>query len=203
VKVIGIGPGHVDYLLPRAVREAGLCDVLVGSKRALRLFDLRGKEVREIGKNFGQLVEYIKEKRKESRVGVLVSGDPGFYSLLAYLLKHLTREDVEVTPGISSFQVAFSRLGIPWQEAKIVSLHGRPLDGLAGHLRDTGTIGILTDKNHSPCDLALLASRHGSWRISVCRNLTYPDESVRTLTAGQLAREKDLHNCVVVMEPDE
>ncbi|NLW23642.1 MAG: precorrin-6y C5,15-methyltransferase (decarboxylating) subunit CbiE [Clostridia bacterium] len=144
----------------------------------------------------------MQQKRSSEQVGILVSGDPGFYSLLAYLKKHLSPEKLEVIPGISSLQVAFSRLRLTWQDALWLSLHGRPLENLLPYLTSKKTLGLLVDKNCSLGEIVRMLNIAGIWRIHVCGNLTYPDEFILTFNSQEKVPRVDLENCVLVVEPD-
>lgn len=200
IKVIGIGPGSPDYLLPAAAKAVAQCQVLVGSPRALALFNTQDKEVYPLGGNLEGTLRYLKNRDRSKTVGVLVSGDPGFYSLLSYLRRNL-REELEVIPGISSLQVAFARLGLPWQDACLLSLHGRPLSTLLPYLEERKPLGLLVDSRMKAGELTELLRPYGSFQVYICRNLTYPEEQIYALTPEQLAAEKDLGNAVVVMIP--
>ncbi len=59
----------------------------------------------------------------EGEAVVLASGDPGFFGIVAAL----RRAGVEpvVLPAVSSIAAAFARVGLPWDDALIVSAHGR------------------------------------------------------------------------------
>lgn len=35
IYIVGIGPGHPDYILPRAVKVLEQCDIIIGFKRAI------------------------------------------------------------------------------------------------------------------------------------------------------------------------
>ena len=58
---------------------------------------------------------------------VLASGDPGFFGIARYLAAEFGREAFTVLPQVSSLQLAFARIGLPWDDGACVSLHGRPL----------------------------------------------------------------------------
>ena len=74
--------------------------------------------------------EFIGENLARQDVVVMVSGDPGYYSLLDALRRGFPQEAIQVIPGISSFQLAFARLALPWHEAELLSFHGRvPAEG--------------------------------------------------------------------------
>ena len=203
VKVIGIGPGSAEYLLPKALQEGELCKVLIGSARALQLFNTEGKETKIIDKNLMDVLEFIEENRQTEVVGALVSGDPGFYSMLAFLKKHIPPEELEVIPGISSLQIAFSRLKLIWQEGYLLSIHGRPLENIIPYVEKRKILGILVDKNCSLEEIKLLLKKWGQWKIHVCGNLTYPEEFIVTFNTDEEVPTVSLENCVVVIEPDE
>jgi precorrin-6Y C5,15-methyltransferase (decarboxylating) len=59
----------------------------------------------------------------EGEAVVLASGDPGFFGIVAAL----RRAGVEpvVIPAVSSVAAAFARTGLPWDDALVVSAHGR------------------------------------------------------------------------------
>ena len=59
-------------------------------------------------------------------VVILVSGDPGVFSLLPLVKKRFG--NVTVLPGISSLQVLCARTGESWSDAVIISAHGRNLN---------------------------------------------------------------------------
>ncbi len=201
VWVVGIGPGHPDYILPAAVRAVEAACFLVGGPRALELFNHLNRESKLIDRNLPEVLEYIKDKRKQGPVAVLVSGDPGFYSLLGYLSKHFAPEDLRVIPGISSVQVAFSTLKLPWQDAALLSLHGRPLEDVAHLFGEYPAVGLLTDPKVSPAQLADCLENQGLHQaeVYICENLSYPDEQVCQVSPAGLREIPAFNNCVVVI----
>jgi len=203
VKVIGVGPGHPDYLLPIALKQAALCTALTGSARALALFKTAGRPTWVIDGRLTAALSFILEQQKKGPVGVLVSGDPGFYSLLGYLKRYFSLEELEVYPGISSLQLAFARLGLPWQEAALVSLHGRSAADLPAILKEHRLLGLLVDPATDLAELAAMFQECGPWKVYLCRNLSYPDESITLINESRLAGQPALNNTVVVIERDE
>jgi precorrin-6Y C5,15-methyltransferase (decarboxylating) len=59
------------------------------------------------------------------RVVVLATGDPLMYGIAGYLAAHLCVDALEVIPNVSTIQLACARLGMPWQEMKLCSVHSR------------------------------------------------------------------------------
>lgn len=203
VKVIGVGPGSPDYLLPVARQAVRACQVVVGAPRVLQLFNLVGKKVHAFTGDWESLLSLLRHRVSGETVGILVSGDPGFYSLLSFLRRHLGPEEIEVIPGISSVQVAFARLKLPWQEAHLLSLHGKKVADFSCYVNSGRPVGLLVDPRTSGRDLQRMLEPYGSFKVHLCRNLTYPDEEIITVTLTELARVQDLGNAVVVIEPDD
>ena len=59
------------------------------------------------------------------RVVVLATGDPLFHGIAGYLCGRLPDLPLEILPNLSTLQVACARLGLPWQDLRVVSGHRR------------------------------------------------------------------------------
>lgn len=62
------------------------------------------------------LADWLEEALKKDDVVVMVSGDPGYYSLLPWLKKRFPEHPIEVIPGISSVQACFALVKEPGRE---------------------------------------------------------------------------------------
>jgi cobalt-precorrin-7 (C5)-methyltransferase len=92
-------------------------------------------------------------KHKNKMIGVIVSGDAGFYSLLTYVKRHIDKENIEVIPGISSLQYMFSKMKIGYENSKWTSYHGRQgiaFQEMASGLLEGIAYGVLTDAVNTP-----------------------------------------------------
>ena len=98
VNVIGIGPGNPDLLTGEA-RQA-----------------IAERELAEVAAN---------ADAEKDVLGILVSGDVGFFSLAKTIAGKLPQCEVKRYCGISSLVYFASRLQISWDDAKIISMHGR------------------------------------------------------------------------------
>ena len=202
LQVIGIGPGRPEWLPPAIVELVRHCDVLIGGSRALKLFpDFSGLTYCLSGDLASSLVIIKNALSEEQVVGVLVSGDPGFFSFLPRLKKEFPEERIDVYPGISSLQFAFARAGIPWQEATFVSVHGRELSVLPQVIRRP--TAVLTGGENTPQKVAQLYLERGyNPIISIGNALGYPEEVWATMDAEHLAQEKAvLQNAIVILYP--
>lgn len=190
ITVVGIGPGCKDYLTPIASRCIQEAQVLIGSKRALDTLAPAGIETRVIDKDIDALLAYIEEVSKKIPITVMVSGDPGFYSLLAALKKRFALHRLTVIPGISSVQLAFARVGEIWQDAALLSMHGRIVGSSELTFIPGKKLGLLTDELHNPAYIAKFLLEEG-WpekaQVWLCTKLSYEDEEIieTTLAAAQ------------------
>tara|TARA_Y100001968_G_C19415642_1_gene748858 strand:- start:673 stop:1968 length:1296 start_codon:yes stop_codon:yes gene_type:complete len=85
-------------------------------------------------------------KKKNGKIVFLATGDPLWYGVGRLLIEHFDKDQLFFHPAISSLQLAFSRLKVPWQTAEWTSLHGRESSFLADILkRRPKSLAILTD----------------------------------------------------------
>lgn len=154
VTIVGMGMSPGDLSM-KALSLLEAADMLIGGKRHLACFShLPGTKV-PLYRNFGEVVEIIKASlSKKKRIVVIASGDPGYCGIAGYLIKHLGREKIEIIPNITTFQAAFAKIKENWDDALLLSLHGRPLPPLAGPLKRHKKIGLLTDHNNTPARVA-------------------------------------------------
>ena len=122
--VIGLGPGHPDYMLPIAKNKLLLADRIYGGKRHLETYEMKGCKVL-LKMPLIDTINDMKEHFKDKQVAVLVSGDTGFYSFLEMIRSDFSDDQIETYPGISSLQYMFSRLNKSYHDAYIGSVHGR------------------------------------------------------------------------------
>jgi precorrin-6y C5,15-methyltransferase (decarboxylating) CbiE subunit len=121
---IGMGPGDPSYLTPLARRKLEELSVVFGAPRLLELVP-QGPATFTVEGSVAGSLDRISEAVERSDVGVVVSGDPGFYSLGRALRRRFGRKNVISIPGISSLQILASRIGCSWANVPCLSLHGR------------------------------------------------------------------------------
>ena len=186
--IIGCGPGSPDFLTPAACAAVEEAQVLIGAGRLLELFP--DSPARTIGfeSDVDLLLTELRALVREGQsVAVLVTGDPGFFSVARAIVRQFGIAGCHIIPGISSIQVAFARLGLDWTDARIFSAHGRSPHVQADELRSVDKIAILAGTAGALRCIALLAeSLTETHDLVLCENLTLPDERVRTLQPSQL-----------------
>ncbi|MFZ5864202.1 MAG: precorrin-6y C5,15-methyltransferase (decarboxylating) subunit CbiE [Nitrospirota bacterium] len=192
IHVIGIGNDGAHGLPAKRIAIIESADVLVGGRRHLAFFRDAGTERIEVGSNLKEVAARIDGASVDGRrVVVLASGDPLFYGLGGYLVGKLGAERVIVHPHVSAMQVAFARLGQPWHEAALVSLHAKPIEDLKSPIeRGVTPIGIFTDETNTPAAIArYVIGMGGGYSASVCENLDGADERVWTGSLERMADE--------------
>ncbi|HEY0708955.1 MAG TPA: precorrin-6Y C5,15-methyltransferase (decarboxylating) subunit CbiT, partial [Polyangia bacterium] len=122
------------------------------------------------------------------------SGDPLFYGIGTRVIEAVGTEHVAVIPHPTSIQWACARAGLTWDDATVLSLHGRPRTGFATRLRTLEKAAILTDDRNHPAALAQHLLDHGQpgFEAIVCENLCGPGERVRSFTLPALAGCDDI-----------
>ncbi|MGW4203305.1 precorrin-6y C5,15-methyltransferase (decarboxylating) subunit CbiE [Streptomyces sp. NPDC004726] len=135
-------------------------------------------------------------------VVVLASGDPGFFGIVRILADRFGPDALDVRPGAASVAVAFARLGLPWDDAVVVSAHGRDLRTAVHVCRAHPKTAVLTGPGAGPAELgAALAGLDRT--LVVASALGDPEhERVERLTPA-LAAERAWDAVSVVLCLDE
>jgi cobalt-precorrin-7 (C5)-methyltransferase len=204
INIIGAGPGNPDYLLPIAKKNIDSSDSVFIAKKNMNCFELKDKKVYELDSDFNKISRYIEKNKNKENISVVVSGDPLFYSLLGFLKKHFLKEELNIIPGISVMQYFFSRIGISYEEAKFVSLHGRDFD-IAEVVKNNSLVFILTDKENSPQKIAdiLIKKNIIDKTAYIGSNLSYDDEVVIKDSISKIKDYKDSFSLSVMVITDE
>ena len=200
--VVGIGPGDSAYLLPKAQKIIDNARILVGGRRALADYSRNGARECAIGADIPSVLSFIRESLAEDDVVVMVSGDPGYYSLLDALRRTFPIGQIDVVPGISSLQLAFARLALPWHNARLLSFHGREPMETELFRAPEAVLGMLTDgRNNSQTIAARLLSC--GWRendrMYVCTRLSYEDEEIIEMTLGAAKADTGIGHGVIIV----
>lgn len=189
VNIVGIGPGN-PKLLTGAAREAiEQSTVLVGDKRMLANF-ASGKRVYDTIKT-AEICRICSEADPQKDVvSVLVSGDVGFFSLAKTISGKLPDCECVRYCGISSLVYFAQLLEMSWDDAKIISMHGRRQNFIEA-VAHNKKVFALTGGENSPQALCARLCEHGLGGVTVYvgENLSYDDEKVSSMTAEEGARQ--------------
>lgn len=201
--VAGIGPGNPDYIVPAARRAIEEAAVLVGGSRALADFARDGQATMTVRRDIPAVLAFVRDRLKTTDIVVMVSGDPGYFSLLDALRRDFPLECLQVIPGISSVQLAFSRLALPWHGARLLSMHGRMPEKTELAYAPGAMLGILTDAVHNSRTIAQLLLQLG-WpaetELFICARLSYADEKIIRTTLQGAGQEAEIGHCILVVK---
>ena len=144
------------------------------------------------------------------RAVVLASGDPLWFGIGRLLLQRFGSAALAFQPSPSSMQLAFARIGRPWQDASWISLHGRDSAPLASALQKRpAALAVLTDPHQGGAAAVRTILRasglEASYAFWLCERLGHPAERVQRLAPQTpLPADLDPLNLVVlVAEPPE
>ncbi|NUL03784.1 precorrin-6y C5,15-methyltransferase (decarboxylating) subunit CbiE [Streptomyces lunaelactis] len=203
ITVIGTGTGA-----PLSVRDGAAlaaATLVVGARRHLASADVPAA-AREL--TLGPLAPALDVIEKErtrggARVVVLASGDPGFFGIVRALAERFGADALDVRPGAPSVAVAFARIGLPWDDAVVVSAHGRDLRTAVNVCRAHPKTAVLTGPGSGPAELgAELAYRATERTLVVATALGDPEhERIERMTPAEAAaREWDAVSVVLCLD---
>lgn len=177
ISLVGIGMGAEKTLTLEGKKTLNAAELLIGAKRMTEAVQKPGQMVLHEYRS-EKIVEYIREHPKYRTVAIALSGDVGFYSGAKKLIDQLDG-NVEVICGISSVVYFMSKIGLSWDDAKIVSAHGRNCNLISLIRHNPKVFSILGTED----GVAVLASRlvyygMGDVTLYVGENLSYENEKI-------------------------
>ncbi|MEV2254937.1 precorrin-6y C5,15-methyltransferase (decarboxylating) subunit CbiE [Streptomyces sp. NPDC050147] len=197
ITVVGTGTGApLDAAALEAVRAAGL---VVGARRHIEAAPLPPGTARVVMGPLAPALDAIEERlvkadgAAEDTAGggvvVLASGDPGFFGIVRALAERFGPAALDIRPGVSSVATAFARVGLPWDDAVVVSAHGRDLRTAVNVCRAHPKVAVLTGPGSGPAELAGELTRRCDTRtLVVASALGDPEhERVERVTLAEAA----------------
>ena len=189
VSIVGIGMSYKD-LTTRQLEIIDQADVLVGGKRLLDLFKKTAARKKTIGRDIDGIIDFMRQEMQKSSIVVLASGDPLFYGIGRRLIDAIGAGHTRVYPNISSISAAFARIREPWDDARVISLHGRNNENkLFRALEAENKIAVLTDPKNNPAWLAglLLKGQYTNYEMCVLEALGSEAEKVGWYASAEAA----------------
>nr|MDQ2726241.1 precorrin-6y C5,15-methyltransferase (decarboxylating) subunit CbiE [Actinomycetota bacterium] len=200
VSVVGL---HGGEWFGRAAADAvDTADVVIGARRHLDALGSSMTGERMAYHTVGQLLDLVDHHLAHShQVCVLASGDPGFFGVVRILSARFGAA-VAVHPAPSSVSLAFARAGLAWDDAVVVSAHGRSLEAGLATVAAAAKAAVLTGPGTPPEALGRALGADTERDVWVCSRLGGSDETVvRTDTAGLAAGRFDPLSVVVLARP--
>lgn len=184
IVIAGIGLGNPETATLQVINAINAAEVIIGAERMIEPFAADGKKlIKEY--HAGRIAEIIKNETAEN-IAVLVSGDPGLYSGAPAIADALAEYDPRVLPGISSLSYMCSAVGVAWNDAEVVSAHGRSINIVSEVRRNKKTF-VLTDGNISRLLETLCEYGYGMLPVYIGERLSYPEEKIVQGTVSELS----------------
>jgi len=200
--IVGIGPGSKEYLTQAALNTVKNSNIVIGSKRALDLFKTDSQKIEINAKNMNESLKAAVSEVENGKVVVLLStGDPGFSGVLKPILNLKRDIDIEVIPGVSSVQLCAAKLKIPWDEANLITMHGKGISDDILNVIDNGKPSIILP-NFKPAELAQFIIENGidkSRKVVICERLSYEDEKIVESTLKDISEMEFGYMSVMVV----
>ena len=131
INVIGIDTSSYESFFEAKKKLIFTAERISGPQRILDSFKiwLKDKKLKHHKFEFietDKLNDFIDTLKKDEKKTIVFSGgDPLWFGIGRLLIQNFPLSKLYFEPAATSFQLAFSRLGKPWQNTKWISLHGR------------------------------------------------------------------------------
>jgi precorrin-6Y C5,15-methyltransferase (decarboxylating) len=193
----------LEDLTARHLEMINQADILVGGKRLLNHFKESRAEKKIIDRDIDGIVNFVKQEMKTKRVVVLASGDPMYFGIGRRLIDTIGARHTTVYPNISSVAAAFALIKEPWDDARVISLHGRKnYNRLLRALEEEHKIAVFTDPKNNPAWLAshLLENQFSNYKMCVLENLGDSSEKFDWYTLSEAAGLKFADPNMVILK---
>lgn len=189
--ILGAGPGNIEQITPAV--KAAIADSRTVACAARFLHIVDGHPDVIVMTNFNETFNTLRKKLNFGNVALLLSGDTGIFSLLPHIKKIFPAKDMIVLPGISSLQSLCASAAETWQDAVILSGHGRDIceTEILTAVEHNHSVVFFCDKDKNPAWLCTLLNNAGLGKVKafVGEKLGSEDESISEDIASELAKK--------------
>jgi precorrin-6Y C5,15-methyltransferase (decarboxylating) len=202
ITLIGIGPGNKEMLTLEAQKALENCDAVIGAASVIGALNIRKPSFDEYDP--AKVHEVLEAHPSIRNAAIVFRGDTGFFSGATRMIRKLEGERIRVIPGISSLSALSARLGVNWDDAVWISLHG--CDGnFINAVEKNKKVFLLTGGENTPSAVCRKLKEYGLGELSctVGERLSYPDEKITGGSAAELsAGDFDPLSVVLVENPE-
>ena len=185
IHIIGTGIG-LNGLTKAGEQLIAAAELIIGSPRLVESL-ANGRES-VVASRPEEVIAAIEGAETES-IAVLVSGDVGFYSgatkVSSWVKQNIPDAELRLIPGVSTVAALAARVGVPWQDAYLMSCHATDVDVVSPVRRHRHTI-LLTGGNVSAVASSLSEAGYGGLRVWVGQDLGLDSESVVECAIGEV-----------------
>lgn len=175
VNLVGCGPGGSEWVLPAARHAVVASDMVFGPPDLQALFpEATGPRVALPARPESAAPLVYAAFARGLMCAVLVRGDCGLHSLSRGLQARLPAGSCRRIPGLSSVQVACAAFGLDWENARVLSAHGRSPGEIDAAARAATVVVVLGGGALFAPLLEGLRDDLGSRRLLLASDLTLP-----------------------------
>lgn len=198
--IIGAGSGQAEDLTRQAREAMVQCGLLLASERLAHSLH----KLADIQPCAASQLAQTALAADDAHVGILVSGDAGFFGAAKTLQAALQEYgEVRLICGISSMQLLCAKLCVSYDDVLWLSLHGRKgsLIGAVSYHKRVFALTSSTNNAQKLCQ-SLTDAGLGGVRVSIGENLGAPAERILTGSAEELSKEPCGDLAVLLVEND-
>ena len=202
INIIGMGPGSENLLTVEAKNALSECDAIIGAQSVVNGISVRKPVFFEFLPE--KVMAVLANNPSLRKIAVIMRGDTGFFSGTKKMTDAFRNECVRIFPGISSVSVFAAKLAINWDDAALVSMHGR-YHNIVHTVRENEKTVVLAGGSNSADVILKKLSGYGfnSLNAVVGEKLTYEDEKISVGTVGELKdRKYDDLSLVYIENPE-
>lgn len=212
ITLAGMGMGNRESLTKEVYEKIEEADILLGAERIIKPYSTRiEKKPLYLAKHIiPYLQEMLMKHPMESlKVVILFSGDSGFYSG-CQSLSHALQEEINkgmlsaslrIMPGISSVAFLSACIGESYQDAAILSMHGKELSNLARRIKAVKKTFVIMSgvKDVNRLGEALIKAKMSECDIITGYQLSYDGQEIKKRTPKECMelKKEGLYTCFV------
>ncbi|MDY5987035.1 MAG: precorrin-6y C5,15-methyltransferase (decarboxylating) subunit CbiE [Lachnoclostridium sp.] len=202
IYLIGIGMGTTRTLTEEGNEALQMAELIIGAERMTAPFEKMGRNcLREYRPS--EVCQFL-ESHPEYRIcAIVLSGDTGFYSGAKGMAEKLGgMGEIHWIPGISSVAYLAARLGTSWEDAALVSVHGRFQNAVYAIAHNRKTFLLTDQKSGGQLYDKLRYYPFENVTVHIGNNLSYETERIVSGKPEELHREDFGELAVVMVEND-
>jgi precorrin-6Y C5,15-methyltransferase (decarboxylating) len=206
LNVIGVGEDGIEALPRRLQALIERAELIVGGERHLAMVPYAPAEKKSWASPLSLTLDDIWARRGRPVV-VLATGDPMHFGIGVALAKRVPAGEMAVHPHISAFSLAAARMRWALADTECLTIHGRPLELLAGAVAPHRKLLLLSHDGSSPTEVArrLTELGYGASQVTVLEHMGGARERIYSGRADGWThpRAADLNTLAVECRADE
>ncbi|VAX21670.1 Cobalt-precorrin-6y C5-methyltransferase [hydrothermal vent metagenome] len=200
ITIVGCGLGSAEYMTKAGVDAIINADVLIGAAPYLEIVKNKNAKKIETGADVQKAIKSVTDNIQNGSVALLVSGDPGIFSMARLIIKEFGRDICRVIPGISSVQAAFAMVCLNWDDALILSAHAANPDVDIAQAKKHNKIAILGGRDESSKWAHRFAvALEGERSVFICENLGRDNERFTEISLDDLLTINVVSRTVILL----